>query len=88
MMAPTKNRMSPTAAAVPISGTLMPASSPKRARCLENAQHGHPRFRNARLGHGDADLLIADEIARGREDVSGGSEDSDNEVGGRRGELQ
>src|SRR2546425_835132 len=55
-MAPTKNRMRPIAAAVPISGT--PNQQPERACCFENTQRGHPRLRHARFGHGDADCLF------------------------------
>jgi hypothetical protein len=41
-----------------------------RASCFKDAKHGYPRFRYACLGHVDEDLLVADEIERGREDVS------------------
>ena len=34
----------------------------ERAGCFEDAQHGYPRFRHARLGHVDEDLLVADEV--------------------------
>src|SRR5205807_6417021 len=53
----------------------------ERACCFEDAQHGHPRFRHARVSHRDTDLLIANKIVRGREDVSGGGQDGDREVG-------
>src|SRR5215210_8352817 len=60
----------------------------ERARCLESAQHGQPRFRHVRLGRGDEDEFVAHEIGRGREGVSGDGHQGDNDVGGKHSELQ
>src|SRR5437667_1282793 len=88
MMAPTKNRTRPAAAAVPISGTRMPTSSPSAPCCFEGAKNGYPRFGHAHLSHVNENLFKADEIECGRENVSGSGQNSDNEVGSKHGELQ
>src|SRR5439155_14771310 len=59
----------------------------ERARCFEDSQHGHPGFGHACLSHRDTDLLIANEVARGREDVDGGGQDGDREVGVKHGNF-
>ena len=59
-----------------------------RASCFEDAKRGYSRFRHACLGHVDEDLLIADEVECGREDVSRSSQESDNDVGDEYNELR
>ena len=59
-----------------------------RASCFKDAKRGYSRFRHACLGHVDENLLIADEIERGREDVSRSSQESDNDVGDEHNELR
>lgn len=59
-----------------------------RARYFKGAQYEQPRFLHAHLGHGDEEPLRADrgdEVDRGREDVSDGGQDTDNDVGGEHG---
>jgi hypothetical protein len=87
-MAPTKNRMRPIAAAVPIQWHADADEQSDRASCLKDAKRSYPRFRHACLGHVNEDLLIADEVECGREDVSRSSQESDNDVGDEHGELQ
>src|SRR5205814_2440037 len=88
MMAATKNRTRQTAAVIPINGTPMPIRSPIAPAAFKDAKDRYPGFRHAHPGHVDQDLLVADEIQRGRKGVSGGGQDSDSDVGGKHGELQ
>lgn len=67
MMAAMKNSTRPIAAVIPMNGTRMPTSN--------------PRAPAAYLGHVDEDLLVANEIERGREGVRESSQNSDDDVG-------
>jgi hypothetical protein len=50
---------------------------PERPPRFEYTQSRHPRIWHACSGHSDADLLVADEVAHGAEDVGSGSQESD-----------
>src|SRR5438874_605203 len=88
MMAPTKNRMRPTAVAMPISGTRMPTNSPSAPAALRAPSMVSHDSDTPTLAMLIEDLLKADEIECGRENVSGSGQNSDNEVGSKHGELQ
>src|SRR6266404_1337377 len=60
----------------------------ERARGFENAERCHPRLRHTRFGHGDADLVIADKVARSREDISSRGQDRNNEIDSKHWELR
>src|SRR5215217_6538650 len=75
----------------PAGGTRQPDEAeqkPERARCFEDAQHGQPRFRYAYPGRVVEDLLIAHEVERSRQGVSGDGQEGDNDVGAKHSELQ
>src|SRR3981081_3965834 len=60
----------------------------ERARGFENAECCHPRLWHTRFGHGNADLLIADEVAHGGEEISSRGQDRNNEISGKHYELR
>ena len=59
----------------------------KRSRGFEKAECCQPRLRHAYFGHVDEDLLVTNEIERGRKQVSGGSQDRNNDVRNKHGVL-
>ena len=79
MMAPTKEQDEADCGGRPHRWHADADQQSGRARGFKDAKHGYPRFRHACLGHVDENLLIANEIERGREDVRRSSQGSNND---------
>src|SRR6266567_7691394 len=87
MTAPTKNSVSPTAAAIPIRGMLIPPSNPSAPAALRTPRvvsddSGTPNFAMLARSHSGAG-----EVVRGRIDVGGSGHDSDDDVGSKHEDL-